>query len=96
MNKLLIMKTGDVEKSNIETNLDILITGNIGMKEFKEIVATIKEKNANEYKLQFGLGEDYMLIANIGKTVNKTEIEAHLMDKILYKDAKEIIEWYLK
>ena len=47
MNRLLIMKTGDVEKCNVETNLDILITGNIGMKEFKEIVATIKEKNAN-------------------------------------------------
>lgn len=94
-NRLLIMGSGEVEHLKVESDTDILLRGSVSVGRFKEIVKTVRENSANEYILRFSLGEDCVLIENIGKTVNQTEKEATTDDRILYKDRQEIINWYL-
>lgn len=90
------MGSGDAEILKVESNTDVLLRGGVSVGRFKEIIKAVIANSENEYKLCFGLGEDYVLIENLGKTVTKTEKEAKQDDKILYKDRKAVIDWYLK
>lgn len=105
MEKITIISRKDLlelENENVARNkTDVLVKmtiGSVSVSEFKEIKEKILREDKGEHILKFSLGEDFVLVENMGKNKKdeeKNENKQTLKDEILMKDRKEIIRHYL-